>query len=146
MAILFVSIILWIVILIFNTIYSFLPSSLQGILWIRICAILAASIILIFGIKDAAQDYKNYRFAYISAKDGKILQKKNFPWIVTKTKTSEGDIIYIINERYGDTSEISLTLDNPNDKYKIYNAIDGVGVKFSCADNEIPNFKIEIKK
>jgi hypothetical protein len=146
MILLLVSIAIWIIILIINTIYSFLPSSIQGILWIKICAIVAASIILIFGVKEAAQDYKNYRFAHISSKDGRILEKKNFPWIITKTTTRESDIVYIINERYGDASDISIKLDKPSDKYKIYNAMDGVGIKFTCADNEIPNFRIEIKK
>jgi hypothetical protein len=139
-------IVILIIVLIFNTLYSFLPSNIQSILWIRICAIAAACIILFLGIKEIVQEYKSYRFAYISSKDGKILSKKNFPWTITKTTTSDDAIVYIINERYGDASEISIMLDKPNNKYKIYNAMDGVGIKFTCPEIEIPNFKIEIKK
>lgn len=69
---------------------------------------------------------------------------KNFPWTITKT-THEGSIIYIINERQGDASQISIKLDKGNSKYTVYNAIAGVAVKFSCLQEEIPNFRIEIK-
>jgi len=144
MWLLIISIILWILIIIYNAVYRFLPSKIQGIPWVKTVVIISAIIILICGIKQAIQKYHNYRFAYISAKDGNILKKKSFPWAISKT-THEGEIVYIINERYGDASEISIIPDKPNDKYSIYNAIDGIGIKFACADKEIPNFKIEIK-
>jgi hypothetical protein len=133
-----------ILILIYNAVYSFLPVALQGIWWIKTIAVISALVILIWGIKQAIQDYRNYRFAYVSAKDGEILKKKNFPWKVTKT-LHEGKVIYIINERYGDASEISIKPDKANTNYTVYNAIDGVGIKFSCPDNEISNFKIIIR-
>lgn len=109
-------------------------------------AIVSASIILIIGVKQAFQDYQNYKFADISAKDGKILKSKDFPWKVTKTTVREGNIVFIINERYGDASEISIKPNRPAGKFLIYNAIDGVGVKFLCSEDEIPDFRIIIPK
>ena len=146
MYLLIISLVIWILILIYNATYSFLPSNIQSIRWIKIAAIIASIIILICGIKQAIREYRNYRFAYISAKNGTILKKKNFPWSITKTTTRDGDIVYIVNERYGDASEVSVIPDKPNDKYVVYNAIDGVGVKFKCPDAEIPDFKIIIRK
>ncbi len=145
MWLLIISIIIWILIIIYNAVYSFLPSNTQGITWVKTVAIISAIIILIYGIKQAIKEYGNYRFAYISAKDGSILKKKSFPWTISKI-THEGEIVYIIKGRYGDASEISIVPDKLNDKYLIYNSMDGVGIKFSCPDEEIPNFKIEIKK
>jgi len=130
--------------LIYNAFYAFLPVSIQGVWWIKLIAILSAVIILLWGIKQMIQEYRNYRFAYISARDGRILKKKNFPWKITKT-IHEGNVVYIINERYGDASEVSIKIDKRNGKYKIYNAMDGVGIKFTCPEKEITNFKIEIK-
>lgn len=137
---------LLILILIYNAFYSFLPSSAQAVLWVRVVAIICALVILVWGIRQVILDYRNYRFAYVSAKDGRILKKKNFPWSITKTTTRDGNIVYIINERYGDASEVSVKLiDKPGTSFTIYNAMDGVGVKFRCPDHEIPDFKIIIK-
>lgn len=113
--------------------------------WVKTIAIISAIIILVWGIKQAIQEYRDYKFAYISSKDGKILKKKNFTWSITKT-VHEGNIVYIINERYGDASEVMIIPDRPNNNYTIYNAADGVGIKFICTEQEIPNFKIVIKK
>lgn len=146
MKLLIVSLVIWIIILLYNGLYSFLPSSIQNIKWVKILAIFSACIILIIGVRQAFQDYQNYRFADISAKDGAILKSKSFPWKVTKTTTREGNTVFIINERYGDASEISIKLSRPTDKFLIYNSIDGVGIKFLCPEDEIPDFKIIISK
>lgn len=146
MKLLIIGLIFWAILLLYNTIYSFLPTSTQNIKLVKILAICVACIILFVGVNQALQEYQNYRFADISAKDGKILKSKSFPWKITKTTTSEGNIIFIINERYGDASEISIKPNKPSDKFLIYNAIDGVGIKFSCSDNKIPNFRIIISK
>ena len=140
-----IGLILLILVLIYNTCYSFLPSNAQAVLWVKFIAIICALVILIWGIKQTFQDYRSYRFAYVSARDGKILKRKNFPWGITKTTTREGNIVYVINERYGDASEISVKPDKPSTSYTIYNAMDGVGIKFGCQDEEISNFKIIIK-
>ena len=135
---------IWVVIMIGNVVYSFLPQKTQSITWVRVCAVVAAFIILIGGIHQTVQAYRNRRFAYVS-KDGTVLQKKNFPWEITKITDSDGAIVYIIQERYGDSSEISVIPDRPVGT-DVYNAIDGVGVKFECPEEGIPNFKIEIGK
>lgn len=133
-----------VVFLIFNLIYSFLPQKVQNITWVRVCAIIAAIIILIYGVYQVVHSYRSYRFAYIS-KDGAILRRKNFPWEVTKITNSDGDIVYVIKGRYGDSSEISIVPDQPAEA-EVYNSADGIGVKFQCPEKEIPNFKIEIRK
>lgn len=138
--------IIWITILIFNVIYSFLPSSVQNIPKIRYCAIAAAIIILIYGIYQIIQEEQSKIYAYVTV-EGEILKSKNFPWSIT-IHNKEREIIYILDERYGDASWISVKLDKPNNenkKHKIYNAIDGVGIKFLCDKKYISNFWIHIK-
>ena len=138
-------IIIWIGILIFNAVHSFLPSKYQTNKWIRTIAIIVATVILIRGLSDEISNYRGRIFAYIS-KDGKVINKKNFPWKVSKSTTKEGAIVFIINERYGDASEVSITPDVPNSTYTIYNAMNGVGIKFECPEDQIPNFKIRIDR
>ncbi len=130
-------------VLIFHNVYSFLPDKLQKINWIRFSAIISVSIILIFDIYKNTQEYQGQIYADLS-KDGTILKGKNFPWKITRTDR-DGNIIYIINERYGDASNVSINPERPVDEYTIYNAINGVGIKFSCPEEKIPNFRIKIK-
>lgn len=74
-----------------------------------------AIIILAVGIYQVIGSYRSYRFAYVS-KDGAILRGKNFPWEITKTTNSDSDIVYVIEGRYGDSSEISIIPDQPAEK------------------------------
>ena len=134
----------WVVIMIWNVVYSFLPQKRQSITWVRVCAVVASIIILVGGIHQTVQAYRSHRFACVS-RDGTVLQKKNFPWEITKTTDSDGAIVYIIQGRYGDSSEISVVPDRPV-VTEVYNAINGVAVKFECPEEGIPNFKIEIGK
>lgn len=144
MALMIISLVLWVLILFYNAVYSFLPSNVQSSKWVKTTAIAAAIIILIGGVAQAIQEYRGYRFAYVRSADGSILKSKNFPWRVTKSATKEGPIVYIANERFGDASEVTVKLDKPVE-YQVYNAIDGVGVKFFGSEEDIPNFKIIIK-
>ncbi len=130
-------------VLIFHSVYSFLPDKLQKINWIRFSAIISVSIILIFDIYKNTQEYQGQIYADIS-KDGTILKGKNFPWKITKTK-DDGNIIYVISERYGDASDVSITLGKQCNKYEIFNGGDGIGIKFTCPEEEISNFRIKIK-
>jgi hypothetical protein len=140
---LLITLCLWPLVLIFHSVYRFLPDKLQKINWIKYSAIVSVSIVLIFDIYKNTQEYQGRIYADIS-KDGTILKGKNFPWKITKTDT-DGNIIYIINERHGDASNVSINPKRPVDEYTIYNAIDGVGIKFSCPEEKIPNFRIKIK-
>ncbi len=136
-----VILILWMIVLVYNMVYSFLPSQVQNLKFVKIVAILASVIILIVGIKQSFSEFRNFKYAYIDSKNGRVIDKKNFKWEITKTKTREGNIVYIINERYGDASEIEIKPDK-RVEYEVYNAIDGIGIKFLCPENTIPNFKI----
>jgi hypothetical protein len=130
----------------YTTTYGFLPTSVQGKKLIRVLAIISAFIILVISVNQALQDYKNYKFADISAKDGKVIGSKSFPWKITKTITHEGNTVFVINERYGDASAISIKSKKPMDEFIIYNAIDGVAIKFLCLDDEIADFRIIISE
>ena len=145
MRLLLVFLIFWIAVIVYNAVYNFFPGAMQNIKWLKIAAIICAIVILVIGIKEALQKYADFRFAYVAASDGKILKQKNFPWVVTKTTSREGKIIYIINERFGDASEISIRPDKPTRGYTVYNAIDGIGIKLELPDQEISNFRIEIR-
>jgi len=131
------------VISIYNTIYSFLPENLKNNLWIKLLGIITALGILIYGLCNIFSTYNNYTFAYVS-KDGKILKQKNFRWIITKT-TKDNYPLFIINERYGDASDVKVIPDKPR-KIETYNAIDGVAVTFLCTDDQLVNFKLIINK
>ena len=133
--------IIWIAILVFNTVHSFLPNKLQVKKWIRITAMIIASLILIRGIIQEIAAVKNRSYAYISA-DAEIIEKRNFPWKVSKTIADDLPI-YIIEERYGDTTDVRIEPDRYV-KFEIYNAIDGVAIKFYCKYKDVPSFGIRI--
>ena len=138
-------IVLWIVILVWNACYGFLPSKYQTRRWIRGAAIIVAVVILGRGICDEISSFRDRIFAYVSS-DGEVLESKNFPWKLTKSKTNDGAIVYAIGGRYGDASEVSVLPDVPNDKYTVERGIDGVQIKFQCLEDEIPKFTIKISK
>lgn|GEM_PF-2656041 len=144
MSVILTGLILWILILIYNVVYSFLPPQFQEARGVKIIAMVSAIIILVIGIKQALHDYHNYKFAFVSASDGKIIKRKNFPWDIKKSISSDGGTIYIIYDRYGDASEVSIK-PSKNVKNETVNTMTGLGVQFKCSDKEIPDFKIEIK-
>ena len=127
-------------VLIFHSVYRFLPDKLQKINWIKFSAIVSVSIILIFDIYKNTQEYQGQIYADIS-KDGTVLKGKNFPWKIIKTK-DDGNIIYVISERYGDASDVSIVSERLSE---IYNGGDGIVIKFKCTEEEISNFRIKIK-
>ncbi len=145
MTFLIIGLILWFIILIYNVLFNFLPANLQEILWVKTLAIIAAIIILVVGVKQSIQDFRDYKFAYVSAKDGHIIKGKNFKWNILKTTEQvTGNIIFIIGERHGDASDIIVS-PSRQVEFETYNAVSGVGIKFKCPENQIPDFKIEIK-
>lgn len=135
--------IVWLAILVFNVAYKIFPESLQDQDGLRKFSIITAFLILAVGIGKEINSFRSQRWAHISV-DGNIIQKFNFPWIITKTTDSSGKIVYIVNERYGDASEVSIK-QKGKAKYQIYNAIDGVGIKFLSSENEIKDFWVTIK-
>ena len=136
---------LWILILAFNAVYSFLPTRLQDKTWIRISAIVAALVILVYGVYEVIKRQQDKVFAYVSS-DGAIQRSKNFPWKISKSTTSEGEVAFIIADRFGDASELSIALQGADCPYTKYIALDGLGIKFHCPENEIPPFMIEIRR
>ena len=139
--------IVWFLILIYNVVYSFLPPCLQSNKKIRILAIVAAVIILGYGIFTEIKEYNNRIFAYVS-NSGEILESRNFPWKIVKTTDCNKETTYIIEDRCGDSSLVSIKLDKKNNLNKnseVHNAIDGIRITFFCEDKFISNFKIEIQ-
>lgn len=135
--------IFWILVLIFNTSYTFFPSEMQNSKFVRITAIVVAVLILVVsGIKEI-QGVKNQRWAIVSAFDGKILKKNNFPWRINKTKDSSGETLFIVFDRYGDASQITLEGLKDGD-YKVHNTMTGVGISFNHPESQIKNFQIII--
>ncbi len=129
---------------VYNTVYGFLPESVQQQLWVKIVGIVAASVLLIYGLIQVVSSYVDYSYALVST-DGRVLKSKNFPYKVKKTIDKDGTIIFILEERYGDATDVKIT-PRKTVQYERYNAMDGVGIKFFCKEDQIPNFKIEIKK
>ena len=140
-----VFIILWILILVYNEAFGFFPESYQNILWVKILKVLSVLIILFAGIYTVIKTENSKVYAQVSSKDGSIIKSKNFSWKISKTtSSSSGNVVFIINERYGDASDVNIKPDL-SVKYKIYNAMDGVGIEFFCPEKEIPDFKLVIK-
>jgi len=135
-------ILLLVIISIYNTVYGFLPDSLKDKLWIKSIGILAAVVLLFYGIAQTIGSYRNSSSAYVSS-DGQIIKKWNFPWRIDTTTGNDGFPVFLIKNRYGDSSAIKVKTDSPS-RYEVYNAIDGVGIKFFCKSEEVPKFKILI--
>lgn len=137
---------IWILILVFNALFSLLSSKFQSRKWkwIRICAVAIALIILARGVWQEIGTYRSRVFAYV-APNGRILNANNFPWTISKTTSKEGEIVYVINSRYGDASEVTVVPDVSRVKHTVYNCFDGIGVKFHCSEEHIPSFTIKIR-
>lgn len=135
-------ILLLVIISVYNTIYGFLPDSLANKFWIKSFGYVAASVLLLYGISQIINSYKNSSSAYISS-NGKVIKSRNFPWKIKPTTTDDGFPVYIIESRYGDASEVKV---KPNQRVstEVYNAMDGVAIKFFCKSGEVPDFKIII--
>lgn len=137
----------WILLLvsisIYNTVYGFLPDNVQSKWWIKIPGVLAALILLVYGSYQLMQGYKNSRFAYVSP-EGKIVKSRHFPWKISKVIDKDTGVpVYCINERYGDASEVRVVPDHQVDM-EVYNAMNGVAVKFFCKPEDVPSFRIAI--
>ena len=135
--------IIWIAILVFNTVHSFLPNKLQSKKWIRRTAMIIASLILIRGVYQELANIQNRSSAYVSS-NGEIIESHNFPWKIAKTNANSFPI-YVIEERYGDSAEVKVESDR-HVNFKVYNAIDGVAVKFFCEPDDVPSFRIRINQ
>ena len=81
-------------------------------------------------------------FADVS-KDGSILRSKNFPWDIKKTKNKDGNILYTIVDRRGDTTAVSVVPDKP--KYTVYQSYGGMVIKYTCPEEKISSFTIKLK-
>jgi len=81
-------------------------------------------------------------FADVS-KDGTILRSNEFPWEIKKTKDQDGNILYTLVGRRGDSTAISVVPDNP--KYTVYQSYGGMVIKFTCAEEKISDFTIKVK-
>jgi len=55
----------------------------------------------------------------------------------------DGNILYTIVDRRGDATAVSVVPDNP--KYTVYQSYDGMVIKFTCSEEEISNFTINLK-
>ncbi|MGD0078850.1 MAG: hypothetical protein ABSB91_09555 [Sedimentisphaerales bacterium] len=138
---------IWILLLVFisiyNTAYGFLSDSFKAKIWVKALGYIAAGVLLIYGVSQTVNSYINSSSAYITS-EGNIISSHNFPWKIVKTVASDGNVpVYIIEDRYGDSSEIKIKPDR-RVRFKAYNSNDGVGVKFFCKFDEVPNFKITI--
>ncbi len=137
----------WLIILIlilaFHTFYRFLPNKLQGRKWIRYTAIIIAIVMFSKSVLQEVAHMRNRSLAYVSP-EAMIIESRNFPWKISRSTASDDKLpVYIIEERYADASEVKVKPHRRVD-FKVYNAIDGVAVKFFCDSEDVPSFEIEI--
>ena len=127
-----------------NTIFSLLPNSLNGKQWIKLLRIITAFVILIYGISQIITRYKNSSSAYISS-NGEVIKSHNFPWKINKDTDPNGNFsVYLIESRYGDPSEFKVVPDR-HVRNEIFLSLDGIGIKFFCKSDEVPNFTVTIR-
>ncbi len=88
---------IWLLILIFNTVHSFLPTKLQGKKWIRVTAMIIATTILLRSGWQDISSYQSRTYLHITP-DGKIDSQNNFPWDVSITSTPKGPA-YLVSHR-----------------------------------------------
>jgi len=81
-------------------------------------------------------------FADVS-KDGTILRSNHFPWKIEKSIDQDGNILYVIVDRRGDATAISVVPDNP--EYTVYQSYGGMVIKYTCAEEKISDFTIKVK-
>ncbi|MEW6291447.1 MAG: hypothetical protein AB1545_16540 [Thermodesulfobacteriota bacterium] len=136
---------LWILILAFNAAYTFLPEKVQSKKWVRICAIIASLIILLYGSYSPIHSYQNRIYAVVKP-DGTISEAKNFPWQITKTTDNDGKIKYIINEKRGDSTDVTVFTKDYSRNYSVISVWGGTAIEFNCPANEVPEFTIKIRK
>lgn len=79
-------------------------------------------------------------FAYVSP-DGAIIESKNFRWKIGKMADPDAQACYLINDLYRDASEVKVKPDS-DVGVTVSNAMAGKGVRFNCANEKIPNFKV----
>lgn len=129
----------------FNAIYNFLPKDfIQKYPPLKYAGVIVALILVGIFIIGEIGKYQRSSYAEVS-KEGGIIRSKNFSWKITKTKHSDGNIVYIINDRRGDSTEISIFPDNSTKKYFVRDAFDGMAIVFTCPEEEISNFTIKVK-
>lgn len=68
----------------------------------------------------------------------------NFPWAINK-HTNERETLFIITERYGDASFITINPKESSSTYSVYNSTDGIVIKFSIPEEKMSDFIILIK-
>jgi hypothetical protein len=120
-------------------VYSFLPAKHKSKRGLLVFAICATTIVVSNASFETYQKFNSRRYAYVG-KDGTILESRNFPWHVKLYP----DGVYVIFERYGDASTVSVIPDKPI-KVTVYNAMDGIGIKFDSPKDAVPNFRIKIR-
>lgn len=132
----------------YNLVYGFLSEKWRNVLWIKYTWIIVATLLALTSIYQTIKDNLNYSYASVS-EEGAILKSKNFPWNVEKTKL-DGGTVYIIQEYHGDSSTVNVKGNNKASSVEIYNAIDGVGIRFIGVGFGNPiiedSFIVEIKK
>jgi len=136
--------VIWIGILAFNTVCSIFSAKLQRKKWIRIAAIVVASLILIRGVVQELAAVRNRSYAYVTP-DGQITKSNNFPWKMTHPERSEDDIYFIFDKR-GDGTDVTVIPDNSIYEPNVYGAQDGVCIRFDCSLSEVPAFKVMVER
>lgn len=134
---------LWVCVLSFSAIYSFLPSSLQSNPKLRVLAILAALSILSHGIYGVVRSHNSKIFAHIT-KDGNVTKSNNFKWKIVKD-INDGDIIYMLLDLHADVSQVTVVTNSRDQKYSLYKAFGGVAVKFHMPEKDIKDFDVYIE-
>jgi hypothetical protein len=107
---------------------------------------LVALIIFLIAVGSAAVElYQRFiprSTAYVT-KDGTVLKSKNFRWKIQPSPDSDGHPVFVIFDRWGDASAVTVVPDTPTSN-EVYNTMTGIGIRFLCPKDAVPNFEIKI--
>ena len=135
--------VIYILTLVLNAVLSFLPNRLQAKKLIRSVAIAVAIFILVRGVYQEIDHYRNRSFACVTPK-GQITKSNNFPWKITHFEPSEESVYFIFDKR-SDGSEVTVTPDDSTYEANVSGVTAGVCIKFDCAPFNVPRFRIDVK-
>lgn len=135
---------IWIVILIGNALYSFLPPEVQRLIWVRTLAILVAVTILLYSSYELINKYRSRIVASVSG-EGEVLESKNFPWDIVKIQNNDA-VMFLVKEWYIDASQVSVESRDKLIKPVVRSGLDGLVIEFREPIAKVSAFEISFKK
>lgn len=100
----------------------------NGVSFGRIIYIVALVFLSGYSVVQAVDENKNLRFVTVD-RNGTIEKQKNFDYKVVKS-ADKNAVIFVMEEFYVNARDVEIKTDPKELQVEVYNAMDGVGIKF----------------